>query len=38
MYEMNKEEAVASMHAYLILFHTLFMVTNVYHTCCYMFN
>ena len=38
MNEMSKGEDIATMHAYLISFHTLFMVTNVYHTYCYMFN
>ena len=37
MNEMSKVEDIATMHSYLILSHTLFMVTNV-HIYCYMFN
>ena len=38
MNDMSKKGRHSTMHAYLILLHTLFMVTNVYHAYCYMLN
>ena len=34
MNEMSKEEDIATMPEYLVLFHTLFMVIKGYHTVC----
>ena len=38
MNEMSKRGRRSVMHAYVILLHTLFMITNVYHAYCYMIN